>query len=62
MLIIIAADPEDWIDLLLGGGIISVVPILLGVFLMKRRRKPPIPGTHADDERYGDSSDERRYR
>ena len=62
VLIIMAADPEDWLDLLIGGAIISVVPILLGIFLMKRRLKHSISLDNAAADRYRDSGDDRRYR
>jgi len=63
LLIGISVDSEDWTDVILGGVIITVIPLALGVFLIKRRRK--VPSHHSDTgnaTNYEDPKDERRYR
>ena len=39
-LIGIAVDRKDWVWVLLGGAIITVVPLVLGIFLVKKGSRP----------------------
>jgi len=39
LLIGIAVDPEDWIFMVIGGAVFTVIPAALGVFLVRKGRR-----------------------
>ena len=63
LLLGIADDREGWADAILGGVIISVIPLALGIFLIKKRRKGPSHSADSGDGAYYQNpEDDRRYR
>ena len=44
LIIAMAADPEDSLDLIVGGAIFSVIPIAIGIYCVKRGQRPQAMG------------------